>query len=67
MLYLLQNKWSHAAEIGCLSQLIGCQSLKNYRLALSMSHSDRVFGFKTATHFQNRVTIVINWGLFLSV
>ena len=26
---------------------------KNYRLALSLSHSDRVFGLKTATHFQN--------------
>ena len=28
MQYFLQNKRSHAAEIGCLSQLIGCQSLK---------------------------------------
>ena len=28
VLYLLQNKRSHAAEIGCLSQLIGCQRFK---------------------------------------
>ena len=26
---------------------------KNYHLTLLMSHSDRVFGFKTARHFQN--------------